>query len=470
MKRVILTSIIALIASAAAFAQQAEVNQYGQKVNSYPVDATVQDGIMVFQNKAQNYKFWFDIRVQGDAAVFFGYDKNLTQIGNGMLMRRTRFAVKAQLDKNWYGELDTDWTSGTPEIKDAYIAFTGVKGLEIKLGNFKENFSIQRNTTSRYLQFMERPMVSYLAPSRHMGLNIKYSMPALWVSAGAFGPELEGAETQTFIEDGNKDYGLNCGMSYTGKVVYRPLHKMKDASLHIGAAVSYRNPKTSSTDGYNAVRYSTRNTTAINRKKFMDTDAIKYLDHELAYTFELAGHYKGLRWEGAYIARLPYVDDQKYIDMNGEAPNFAPAWGWYVQAGYLLFGGNQNYDAGGAKYTRVNAGKEWGDIELCARVEYLDLNMSKYVMGGSAYAYSLGLNFHVTRNVKFVINYQYNDQDVFANGKGEQDGTDKTAKKPYSTGYDANGNVCAYPGDILNGGSGKGIDYHMIACRFQVAF
>ena len=259
-------------------------------------------------------------------------------------------------------------------------------------------------------------------------------------------------------------------MSYTGKVVYRPLHKMKNASLHIGAAVSYRNPKTSSTDGYNAVRYSTRNTTAINRKKFLDTDAIKYLDHELAYTFELAGHWKGLRWEGAYIARLPYVDDQKYIDMNGEAPNFAPAWGWYVQAGYLLFGGHQNYDAGGAKYTRVNAGKEWGDIELCARVEYLDLNMSKYVMGGSAYAYSLGLNFHVTRNVKFVINYQYNDNDIFANGKGEQDGTDKTAKGPYCTGYDAAGNVTKYPGDIAADSKSKGIDYHMLACRFQVAF
>ncbi|MBQ7898535.1 MAG: hypothetical protein IJ307_01640 [Bacteroidales bacterium] len=470
MKKVFLVSLFALFASVAAFAQQAEVNQYGQKVNSYPVDATVQDGILVFQNKNQNYKMWFDIRVQGDAAVFFGYDKNLTQIGNGMLMRRTRFAVKAQLDKNWYGELDTDWTSGTPEIKDAYIAFTGVKGLEIKLGNFKENFSIQRNTTSRYLQFMERPMVSYLAPSRHMGINVKYSMPALWVSAGAFGPELEGAETQTFIEDGNKDYGLNCGMSYTGKVVYRPLHKMKNASLHIGAAVSYRNPKTSSTDGYNAVRYSTRNTTAINRKKFLDTDAIKYLDHELAYTFELAGHWKGLRWEGAYIARLPYVDEQKYVDLNGEAPNFAPAWGWYVQAGYLLFGGHQNYDAGGAKYTRVNAGKEWGDIELCARVEYLDLNMSKYVMGGSAYAYSLGLNFHVTRNVKFVINYQYNDNDIFANGKGEQDGTDKTAKGPYCTGYDAAGNVTKYPGDIAADSKSKGIDYHMLACRFQVAF
>ena len=91
-------------------------------------------------------------------------------------------------------------------------------------------------------------------------------------------------------------------------------------------------------------------------------------------------------------------------------------------------------------------------------------------MGGSAYAYSLGVNYHVTKNVKFVVNYQFNDQDVFANGKGAQDGKDTTAKKPYSTGYDADGNVCKYPGDILNGGSGNGIDYHMIACRFQVAF
>ena len=471
MKKVLLTSILALSAVFAGFAQeqeaQAEVNQYGQKVKALPVDATVQDGILVFQNKEANYKMWFDVRVQGDAAAFWGYDENLTQIGNGMIMRRTRFAVKAQLDKNWYGELDTDWTSGTPEIKDAYLGFTGVDNLEIKMGNFKENFSIQRNTTSRYLQFMERPMVTYLAPSRHMGINFKYSLPAIWASAGVFGPALEDSETMTAIQDGNKDYGLDAGLSYTGKIVYRPLHNMKDASLHIGAAVSYREPKKSSTDGYNAVRYSTRNSTGINRKKFLDTDAIQYLDHELAYTFELAGHYKGLRYEGAYIARQAFVDEAKWESKVGANPNIKPASGWYVQAGYLLFGGKQNYDAGGAKYTRTNNGREWGDIELCARVEYCNLNISKYIMGGSAYAYTLGLNYHVTKNVKFVLNYQYNDNDIFANGKGAQDGTDKTAKKPYSTGYDAAGNVTAYPGDIV---SGSGIDYHMIAARFQVAF
>ena len=115
-------SLLAFATSFAVMAQEAataetEVNQYGQKVNSYPVDATVQDGILVFQNKDQNYKMWFDVRVQGDAAVFFGNDKNLNEIGNGMSLRRARFAVKAQLGKNWYGELDTDWTSGTTESR-----------------------------------------------------------------------------------------------------------------------------------------------------------------------------------------------------------------------------------------------------------------------------------------------------------------------------------------------------------------
>ena len=468
MKKVLI-SLLALTASVVAFAQnngtQIEVNQYGQQVVSVPVHPTLQDGILVFQSKDANYKMWFDVRIQGDAAAFFGYDKNLTQIGNGMSLRRTRFAVKTQIDKNWYGEFDTDWTSGTPEIKDAILEYTGVENLSIKLGNFKENFSIQRNTTSRHLQFMERAMVTYLAPSRHLGVNVKYDLPAWWFSAGVFGPELEGTEAQTSFEDGNKDYGLSEGLSYTGKIVWRPLHKMTNASLHVGAAVSYREPKLTTGEGYNVVRYSTRNSTSINRKKYLDTDAMKFLDHELAYTGEIAGHYEGLRYEAAYIARTPYFDPEK-----SSVKVAHPAYGWYVQAGYMLFGGKQNYDAGGAKYTRVKRGQDWGDIELCARIDHINLNIASEYMGGSATGYTLGLNFYPSENVKFVINYQFNDQDIYANGKGAQDGTDKTAKNPYSTGYDAAGKVTKFPGEIAADSKSKGVDYHMIACRFQVAF
>lgn len=165
--------------------KEADLNQYGQKVNTTVGQVKVQDGIMVLDAKKIDYKMWFDIRVQGDAAVFFGGPDftsseldgkdNPNHIGSGMSIRRARFAVKAQLDKNWYGEFDTDWADGVCEIKDAILAYNGVPGLEVKAGNFKESFSIQRNTTSRYLMFMERPMVTGLAPSRHLGLNLTYS-------------------------------------------------------------------------------------------------------------------------------------------------------------------------------------------------------------------------------------------------------------------------------------------------------
>ena len=476
MKKVLLLSALALSMSVAAVAQQkdvaqTEVNQYGQKVTALPVEATMQDGILVFQNKQANYKMWFDVRLQSDAAVYFGAPdfcapeldgkSNTSHIGNGMSLRRTRFAIKAQLDKNWYGELDTDWTSGLPELKDAYLAFTGVEGLEIKAGNFKENFSIQRNTTSRYLMFMERAMVTYLAPSRHLGINARYSKDWFWASAGVFGPELSSSEEQTLMEDGNKDYGYNEGLSYTGKLVFRPINN-STSSLHLGAAASYREPKLTSTDGYFVGRYSSRNSTSINRKKYLDTDDVKGLDHELAWTVELAGHWKQLRYETAYIARGMYLD---------QAVNPLPtqwAEGWYAQASWLLFGGTQNYDADGAKYTRTTSEHKWGNLELAFRYEYADFNTGKLfsnkvadtnIFGGSGEAYTVGLNYYPSKNVKIVLNWQYNNNDRYANAKG----------KSY-VGYDAKGQPTKDPKKVDAPAGKAGVDYQMLALRFQVAF
>ena len=476
MKKVLLISALALMSIAAVAQQrddvQTEVNQYGQKVTATPVDATVQDGILVFQNKEANYKMWFDVRIQGDAAVYFGAPdfcakeidgkSNTSHIGNGMSLRRTRFAVKAQLDKNWYGELDTDWTSGTPEIKDAYLGFTGVEGLEIKAGNFKENFSIQRNTTSRYLMFMERAMVTYLAPSRHLGINARYANKWFWGSFGVFGPELSTSEEQVAFEDGNKDYGYNEGLSYTGKLVFRPLYKSTTSSLHIGGAVSYRDPKLSSTDGYFVGRYSSRNSTGINRKKYLDTDDVKGLDHELAWTVELAGHWKQLRYETAYIARGMYLDQT----VNPLPTQWAE--GWYAQASWLLFGGTQNYDSNGAKYTRTTSEHKWGNLEVAFRYEYADFNTGKLfsskvadtnIFGGSGEAYTIGLNYYPTQNVKIVLNWQYNNNDRYANAKG----------KSY-VGYDLNGKPTKNPDKVVAPDGKGGVDYQMLALRFQVAF
>ena len=455
MRKLISIVAIALLTASVAFAQKApKFNQYGVAVQSDVLDVEAQDGILVIASPSTKYKLWFDIRVQADAAVFFGAPSYADKIGNGVSIRRARFAVKGQVDENWYGEFDMDLANGLVELKDAIVRFTGLPNWEFQAGNFKENFSIQRNTTSRYLQFMERPMVcSALTPSRHLGFNIKYAKDWFWASAGIFGPEIAGEEEWTNVADNNKDFGRNAGFSFTGKLVFRPLFKSSTASLHIGGAYSYRTTKVSLATGeWGTYRASARNSTSINRKKYLDTNNLKGFDHENLWTVELAGHWKGLRYEAAYIG------DHVAFKADAADPGTKFFNGWYVQAGYLLFGGSQRYDANGGKYTKINPGKKWGDIELCARYEYCNLN-SGSAYGGSADAFAVGLNYWVTNNVKMQLNYQYNRNDRYANGKDKLFvGTDATGAPTKD-----------YKVMVEPAGQG-GVRYSMISARIEIDF
>lgn len=446
---------VLLLSSAFIANAQDQYNQYGVKVDIDPLQAEAQDGILVLRSKNNSgYKIWFDNRVQTDGAVFFGEPSWADGISNDFSIRRARFAVKAQINKDWYGEVDMDMANGVFELKDAIIRYTGLENWQFQMGSFKEIFSLQRNNSSRYLQFIERPMVcSALAPSRHLGLNANYYNKGLFLNLGIMGQEIEGEETRSFVEESSKGKGPDNGLTYTFKAVYQPGWNKTDWGMHIGAAASYRNPKTSD-ETFGKMRYSTRNSTSINRKKYIDTGDFDF-DHYIRYTAELAGYWKGFRGEAVYMGNTTYLPN------NAGTKMFS---GWYVQGGYLLFGGQQRYDGAGAKFTRVKRGQKWGDVELCGRVEYIDLNADKAlapndqkIMGGSAMAYALGLNYYINDHVKIQLNYQYNDNDRFASGKGNKffcgvDETGAATRNPYYT-------------------RGKaGVDYHMVAMRFEIDF
>ena len=455
MRKLFVLLTITLLAVQTMYAQKSvKYNQYGVAVQSDVLDVEAQDGILVFASPNSGYKLWFDIRTQVDGAVYFGAPDYADPIGNGTSIRRARFAVKGQIDEDWYGEFDMDLANGLVELKDAIVRYTGIPDLDLQVGNFKENFSIQRNTTSRYLQFIERPMAcSAFAPSRHLGFNAKYAKDWIWLSAGAFTQKVAGEEEWTNVADNNKDFGRNAGYSLTAKVVFRPLYKMDNASLHIGAAYSYRTTTVDLATGeWGTYRASARNSTNINRKKYLDTNNLPGLDHNNVWTVELAGHWDGLRYEAAYIGDNVHF---KKDAVDNATRNFG---GWYVQAGYLLFGGRQRYDAKGGKYTKVERGRKWGDLELCGRYEYCNLNDGE-IFGGSAEAYTLGLNWWVNNNVKMQLNYQFNNNDRYANGKGK-----------LNVGKDADGNPVKDYTKVATPTGKAGVDYHMLAVRFEIDF
>jgi phosphate-selective porin OprO/OprP len=412
-KRLFFTSalILALLASGSSIkAQQADtllrVNQYGKKVTRMAVNPEARNSILNFESEDQSYRFWFDNRVYFDGALF--PNTTLNPAGNGVDIRRARFAAKAVIDNYWYGEIDLDFAGSVVELKDVYVKYER-SFFNVKAGHFKESFSMETTTTSRYLTFIERSLVSKMAPSRHLGVQGNFYGQKWLYSLGFHGRTIGEAEEVTFAQDANKDFGVDDGLSITSRFVFNPLLQ-DNKVLHVGVAGSYRTPKTSD-EITNSYRFSTRSLTSINRKKYIDTDDILNVDHNVLLGAELAGYYNNFMLHAEYM--------QNTITQN-ITENEIKLQGAFVQAGVLLMGGKYNYNKGEGEFTQVSCGKEWGELELAFRFDYLNANdLEAEVYGGAANAYTAGLTYHINNNVKLMLNYQYLNHDRFANGKGK---------------------------------------------------
>jgi phosphate-selective porin OprO/OprP len=445
---VVLTLMISML-QAQDSSSQDRFNQYGRLVSRSPLDVENRNGILVFETPDQSYRLWFDIRVQVDAQLFS--TNTFNPIGNGASIRRARFATKTNLTKNWYGELDLDFANGILELNDAYIQYDFRNGLAARVGNFKERFSMSQTSSSRYLNFLERPMaVVAMTPSRHIGLEASHSAKYFVVSAGLFGQAVEDAETRTFTEDNNKDYGRDEGLSITEKIAILPFGDAKDYGGHLAYAHSYRQPKTSvDVSEYGGIRYSTRSLSSINRKKYLDTDVIPSYSYSSLNNFELAAYYKGLGVQAEYLLnRVHRQSDLANLDFSG----------FYAQAACLLFGGKQFYNKTEAEFSQPYRGQKWGDIELALRYDYINMN-DKDIYGGSAEGYTAGLNFYADKNVRFQVNYSYVNHDRYASGK-----------KKLFVGYDLNGALTKDPAKVADAKGKAGEDFGMLGFRFEINF
>ncbi len=425
------------------------VNQYGVTVDRHEGTTEFQNGILVLASKDGKFKYWFDSRVYIDGGYFF--DKNTyNEIGNGIIVRRARFAVKAKLWKNWYGELDLDFAGAVMELKDAYMKYTTNNNkTNIKIGNFKEGFSMESTTTSRYVTFIERSLVNEFAPSRHIGLNATTWGEHYTLIGGLHFQKVGEFEETDFTKTNNKKYGIDEGYSVTGRLVGRPI-ATNDFTIHVGMNGSYRTPKTS-WEIHDAYRVSTKSLSKVNRKKYLDTDDIMGVTHRVIYGAEFATYYKNIMFQGEYMMQDLY---------RTETFSTAHFDGFYAQVGYILFGGKYQYNKAEAEPTQVKRGKKWGDIELAFRYDYLNLNdFNAKVYGGAADGYTFGINYHVNHNIKFMLNYTYLNHDRYANGKGK-----------LFVGYDANGELTKNYEDVVAEEGKAGENFGMIQVRFEVDF
>jgi len=400
------------------------LNQYGQKVDRQQLSTENRNGVLTFESKDKSYKVWTDMRVNIDFTKHFdNYDNDLSPAGNtnaiqlsdGGQIRRARIGIKGQLSEKWYGEVDFDFRNLEIDINDVYLQYSVNDNLDFKVGQFREPMGMMTNTTSRYVTFMERPASSEFDPSRHVGIGMKYSHSRFMTGFGLFTDEaygIEGKDTRR-----KQRTGTESSWAVTGRVMGYAVNE-DDVTLGIGLGGSYRTPEITD-EGFNTVRIRTYDENRISQKRFLDTDAVKYVKHIIIANTELAFAYHSFRLQGEYkimiLDRGPIYTD---INYTGQNLNDVQYNGHYIEVGFFPLGDKVNFNYNDGEFTRVSPKHKWGTIEIAGRYSTINLNdEAAEVFGGEAKIASLAVTYWAYRNVRITLNGAYVNHDKHASTK-----------------------------------------------------
>ncbi|MCS3903970.1 phosphate-selective porin OprO/OprP [Methylohalomonas lacus] len=364
-----------------------ELKAKSEKADSEKVKITTKEKFAV-KSADGNWEWGIGGRIMADYAI---YDNDTDSSGmevpglsDGHELRRARLNMSGKFYDVWGMKLQVDFAGGA-EIKDAYIDYSGFENFKVKVGNFKEPFSLEELTSSKYITFMQRSTpVNAFAPSRNLGIAGYTSFAdQVTLSGGVFGDG---------IESGSGDDGTSYGV--TGRVTFSPIHEAGRV-VHLGAAVSQRN-----TNSNNTVRFRDRFETHVSGTRLVDTADLTNTDDVTRYGLEAAGVWDRLSLQGEYIM-ADVNRDNGFEDADFD--------GFYLTGSFFLTDDHRPYDFGPGDFDKVSpsttVGKGGiGAWEVAARYSSLDLNDGA-LNGGKQDLLTVGLNWYATKNIRFMANY-----------------------------------------------------------------
>ena len=317
------------------------------------------------------------------------FDDDASDQDSNTNLRRARLGFKGKLGDDLSYKAEVDFAEEGVALRDMYVAYSGIDGAEIVLGNQKPKFGLQQNVSSNYLQVIERSGATNAFTRGHLlGGQVLTGGDNWSLAGGVFGEDA-----------GNDDTGNDEDTSIDVRGSANLLGLVNEDTknvLHIGAGYSHRRP----TDSSNT-RFRVR--TSGDGPRAVDTGTIASVDRINIYGVELAGVYGPFSISGEYL-NADVTRDNGLVDAEFD--------GYYAQAGWFVTGEQRPYSGKAGTFERVKPKSPFslknggtGALELVARYENLDLNdTSAGILGGELKATTLGANWHLNNNVRLMAN------------------------------------------------------------------
>lgn len=391
-----------------------------EKKKESEIKASFKDGIK-WESGDKAHSIKLDGRVQLD---YRNIDDEYTKNGanrntvNGWDVRRAYFGVSGVFSKYYdfkvvanFADADNTGVSKSSQLDEAYFGINWWKQASFRFGQFKMPFSLEEQTSSRFIDFQERSMANNIVPGKEIGAMVhgEPTKGVFYALAFSTGEGKNLIENDTNRDDEGSDVIARVGANFAEIVGH------ENNVYHVAVAGS---------TGDQSRTMRVRSNSEARGYTFFDYNGVSGERDRLGA--EAAFAFGPVKFQGEYITA-------KYdFDTPVAGKSDADIDVWYLSANWLITGEQyaKAYKAG--KFDRIRPltdftpdGKGWGAWEVGARYSQFDASDFNGINAvgtetNEADSWTLGLKWIPTPNTRFLLNYVRTDFDTPVRGEDDE--------------------------------------------------
>ncbi|GAB3101947.1 OprO/OprP family phosphate-selective porin [Lysobacter terrae] len=357
----------------------------------------------------------FKALVQGDGRFFLGDDAQPQN--DTFLLRRVEPTIEGTWGQLLAFRIQAQLAGDTATLNDAYLDLRFDPRATLRAGKFKQPFGLEQLQSSGSLALIERGLPSELTPGRDLGAQLQgeFANGTLNYAVGAFNGVVDGRDAASTNPDDE--------FEAAARVFWEPFKNSANAWSGLGVGIATTVGDVFGQGNNVLPRYRTPG-----QAQFF------------AYRNEVAADGLHRRWSPqAYYYNGPlgllgeYVTSEQELRLvsgaNAGRVEHLENTAWQAVGSWVLTGEDASY-RGVARPTHpfTVGAPGWGAVELVARYGELDIDDDAFPLFANVAtsasrvdAWSIGLNWYLTQNLKLVANYTQASFDGGAAGGADRE-------------------------------------------------
>jgi len=362
------------------------------KAKETPVVA-VNDKGASFKSADGAYEIRLRGLLQGDARFYV--DDNAVPQNDTFLIRTARPIIEGSLGKLVAFRLTPEFAGDSATIVDAYLDLRFDPAYTLRAGKFTSPVGLERLQSSSALSDMERALPSELAPNRDIGVQLQGEVAGgtFTYAVGVYNGTVDGRDAVTSNPDNE--------FEYAGRVFFEPFKNDASAWSGLGFGIGGSVGDKQGVGNNFLPRYRT-------------PGQVQFFN----YRSTVAANGRNLRWspQGYYYRNAfgflgEYIVSQQEVALGAQRADLENT-AWQATASYVLTGEDAGYRGVTRPSHPVGKDNGWGAWELVGRYGVLDVDDAAFPLFASAdvaarraEAWTFGVNWYLTSNLKLVFNY-----------------------------------------------------------------